>query len=98
MRSALQRGTSEPYAQRRGRGIMQQLSRDTVAARGRAMRKRQKFTQPKKLTPRADSSEERAKERERMAEALAACQGLSSQGQHGNRQERLTAACRSTRS
>jgi hypothetical protein len=39
------------------------------------MRKRKKFTQPKKFTPRADRSEERAKERERMAEALAAYQG-----------------------
>jgi hypothetical protein len=29
---------------------MQQLSRDTVAARGRAMRKRMKFTQPNKFT------------------------------------------------
>ena len=40
---------------------------------GDAMLKRKKFTQRKKFTPRADRpKEERAKERERMAEALAA--------------------------
>jgi hypothetical protein len=40
------------------------------------MLKRKKFTQRKKFTPRADRpKEERAKERERMAEALAAYQG-----------------------
>jgi len=40
------------------------------------MLKRKKFTQRKKFTPRTDRpKEERAKERERMAEALAAYQG-----------------------
>jgi hypothetical protein len=40
------------------------------------MRKRKKFTQQKKYTPRAARpKDERAKERERMAEALAAYQG-----------------------
>jgi hypothetical protein len=43
---------------------------------GDAMLKRKKFTQRKKFAPRADRpKEERAKERERMAEALAAYQG-----------------------
>jgi hypothetical protein len=51
------------------------IDRDTVAA-GDAMLKRKKFTQRKKFTPRADRpKEEQAKERERMAEALAAHQG-----------------------
>ena len=40
------------------------------------MRKRKKFTQQKKFTPRPDRPKEaRAKEPERMAEALAAYQG-----------------------
>ena len=43
---------------------------------GDAMLKRKKFTQRKKFAPRADRpKEERAKERERMAEALAVYQG-----------------------
>jgi hypothetical protein len=55
---------------------MQQLSRDTWP-QGDAMLKRKKFTQTKKFfMPGADRpKEERAKERERMAEALAAYQG-----------------------
>ena len=53
---------------------MQQLSRDTVAAGGCAMLKQKKFTQQKKFMPRAPK-EEQAKERERMAEALAGYQG-----------------------
>ena len=60
---------------------------------GDAMRKRKKFTHPKKLTPRADRpKEERAKERERMAEALAAYQGPITKCPPGSVQDRALSA------
>jgi hypothetical protein len=64
------------------------------------MRKRKKFTQQKKFTPRPDTPKEaRAKERERMAEALAAYQGPITKCPPGSARDRaLSASARVVRS
>jgi len=57
------------------------------------MPKGKKFTQPKKFTPRADRpKEEQAKERERMAEALAAYQGPITKCPSGSARDRALSA------
>jgi hypothetical protein len=57
------------------------------------MRKQKKLTQRKKYTPRVDwPKEERAKERERMAEALAAYQGPITKCPPGSAQDRALSA------
>jgi|APPan5920702752_1055751.scaffolds.fasta_scaffold22543_2 hypothetical protein len=57
------------------------------------MRKRKKFTQQKKFTPRPDRPKEaRAKERERMAEALAAYQGPITKCPPGSDKDRALSA------
>jgi hypothetical protein len=69
---------------------MQRLMR-----RGDAMRKRKKFTQWKKYTPRATRpKDERAEERERMAEALAAYQGPVTKCPPGSVHPALSASAR----
>jgi hypothetical protein len=57
------------------------------------MLKRKKFTQRKKFTPRTERpTEERAKERERMADALAAYQGPITKCPPGSIQDRALSA------
>ena len=57
------------------------------------MRKRKKFTHPKKFTPGAvRPKEERAEERERMAEALAAYQGPITKCPPGSDKDRALSA------